>query len=262
MRVYGFVVYGAFLGAFVYFIGWVEGLLVPRTIDEGPAGSTALAIVVDVLLLGVFAAQHSVMARPWFKRHWTRIVPPAAERSTYVLLATAVLVLLMWLWRPIPDVVWEIDPTAVRAVLYAVSFAGWGLALLSTFAIDHADMFGLSQVQRHHTGSPPTAPALATPLLYRVVRHPLYLGFLVAFWVAPTMSEGRLLFAAVMTVYVLMAVQFEERDLVGTFGDHYRAYRRQTPMLIPRRPKRIQLGLDGPHGRPGGARRPTDERAR
>ena len=240
MRAYGFVVYGAFLAGFVYFIGWVEGLVVPRTIDEGPAGPTALAIVVDLLLLGLFAAQHSVMARPWFKRHWTRVVPAPVERSTYVLLATAVLVVVMWLWRPLPEAVWETDSTAVRAVAYAVSFAGWGLVLLSTFAIDHADMFGLSQVQRHHAGSPPAAPTLATPLLYRVVRHPLYLGFLVAFWVAPTMSAGRLLFAVAMTGYVLMAVQFEERDLVGAFGDHYRAYRRHTPMLIPRRPKRIQ----------------------
>ena len=177
MRAYGFVVYGAFLGAFVYFIGWVEGLMVPRTIDEGPAGPTAWAIVVDVLLLGVFAAQHSVMARPWFKRHWTRIVPPAAERSTYVLLATAVLVLLMWLWRPIPDVVWETDATAVRAVLYAVSFAGWGLALLSTFAIDHADMFGLTPgaapprrqpAGRAGAGDAPALPRRTPPALPRV----------------------------------------------------------------------------------------------
>ena len=246
MRAYGFFVYGAFLAGFVYFIGWVEGLVVPRTIDEGPAGSIAWAIVVNVLLLGVFAAQHSVMARPWFKRLWTRVVPEPVERSTYVLLATAVLVVVMWLWRPLPETVWETDSTAVRAVAYAVSFAGWGLVLLSTFAIDHADMFGLSQVQRHRAGSPPAAPTLATPLLYRVVRHPLYLGFLVAFWVAPTMSAGRLLFAAAMTGYVLMAVQFEERDLVGAFGDHYRAYRRHTPMLIPRRPKRIQTSRTEP----------------
>ena len=145
--------------------------------------------------------------------------------------------------------VWETDSTAVRAVLYAVSFAGWGLVLLSTFAIDHADMFGLSQVQRRHAGSPPAAPTLATPLLYRVVRHPLYLGFLVAFWVAPTMSAGRLLFAAAMTGYVLMAVQFEERDLVGAFGDDYRAYRRRTPGLIPRLPKRRHTTNGGDMGR-------------
>ena len=294
MRAYGFFVYGAFLAGFVYFIGWVEGLLVPRTIDEGPAGPTALAIVVDLLLLGLFAAQHSVMARPWFKRLWTRVVPAPVERSTYVLLATAVLVVVMWLWRPLPEAVWETDSTAVRAVAYAVSFAGWGLVLLSTFAIDHADMFGLSQVQRHHAGSPPAAPTLATPLLYRVVRHPLYLGFLVAFWVAPTMSAGRLLFAA-------------GDDRLRPDGGAVRGARpgrrlrrrlprlpQRVPGLIPRLPKRRhttnggdmgrtttltsvgegldeirglapdrdQLGLDGPHGRPRRARRPTDGRAR
>ncbi len=239
MRAYGLVTYGAFLAAFAYFIGWVEGLVVPRTIDDGPAGSTVWAVSVDLLLLGGFAAQHSVMARPGFKRRWTRVVPAPVERSTYVLLATAALVLVMWLWRPLPGAVWETDSTAVRAVAYAVSFAGWGLVLVSTFAINHADMFGLSQVQRHRAGRPPAAPTLATPPLYRVVRHPLYLGFLVAFWMAPTMSAGRLLFAASMTGYVLMAVRLEEHDLVGVFGDRYRDYRRRTPMLIPHRPKHL-----------------------
>ncbi len=239
MRAYGLAVYGGFLAVFVYFIGWVDGLVVPRTIDEGPAGSTAWAIIVDLLLLGMFAVQHSVMARPWFKRLWTRVVPAPAERSTYVLLATVTLALVMWLWRPLPDAVWDVDPTAARAAVYAVSFAGWGLVLLSTFAIDHYDLFGVSQVLRHHDRRSPDEPTFVTPLLYRVVRHPLYLGFLIAFWAAPAMSAGRLLFAAAMTGYVLVAIRLEERDLVGTFGDRYRAYRQRVPGLIPRVPKRV-----------------------
>lgn len=239
MRAYGLVVYGGFLAVFVYFIGWVDGLVVPRTIDEGPTGSTAWAIVVDLLLLSAFAVQHSVMARPWFKRLWTRIVPAAAERSTYVLLTSVTLALVMWLWRPLPDAAWDADQAAVRAAVYAVSFAGWALVLLSTFAIDHYDLFGVRQVLRHHDDRSPDEPTLVTPLLYRVVRHPLYLGFLIAFWAAPTMSAGRLLFAAAMTGYVLVAIRLEERDLVGTFGDRYRAYRRRVPGLIPRLPKRV-----------------------
>jgi methanethiol S-methyltransferase len=226
-------VYAGFLAGFVYFIGWVEGLVVPRTIDEGPAGATAWAIVVDLLLLSAFAAQHSVMARPWFKRLWTRVAPAAAERSTYVLLATVTLALMMWLWRPLPGTVWDADQVAVRTAVYAVSFAGWALVLLSTFAIDHYDLFGVRQVLRHHDGGAPEEPTLVTPLLYRVVRHPLYLGFLIAFWAAPTMSAGRLLFAAAMTGYVLVAIRLEERDLVGVFGDRYRAYRQRVPGLIP-----------------------------
>jgi protein-S-isoprenylcysteine O-methyltransferase Ste14 len=242
MRAYGLAVYGGFLAVFTYFIGWVEDLGVPRTIEEGPAGPTALAVTVDLMLLSLFGVQHSVMARPWFKRLWTRVVPAPVERTTYVLLSTATLLLVMWLWRPLPEAVWDVELTGLRAVGYTVSFAGWALVLLSTFAIDHADMFGLSQVRRHHAGQPPEAPALATPVLYRVVRHPLYLGFLVAFWAAPTMSLGRLLFAAVMTGYVLVGVRLEERDLVGAFGDDYHAYRSRTPMLtprlVPRPPKR------------------------
>jgi protein-S-isoprenylcysteine O-methyltransferase Ste14 len=240
MRTYGLVVYAGFVAVLAYFVGWVEGLVVPRTIDDGPAGSAAWAIVVDLFLLGVFAAQHSVMARPWFKRHWTRVVPAAAERSTYVLLATVVLALMMWLWRPLPGMVWDVDPAPVRIAVYAVSFGGWGLALLSTFAIDHFDLFGVSQVLRHHDRRSPGEPTLVEPLLYRVVRHPLYLGFLIAFWAAPTMSAGRLLFAAGMTGYVLMAIRLEERDLVRTFGERYRAYRRRVPGLVPRLPRRVE----------------------
>ena len=233
MAGYGAVSYLLFLLVFLYSIGWVEGLVVPRDINEGPAASTAVAIVIDLILLSIFAVQHSVMARPAFKRVWTRIVPEPIERSTYVLAATAALALIMWLWRPLPAEVWHVPATPARIVLYAISLAGWALVLISTFAIDHFDLFGVRQVVRHLRGQPGADPDFRTPALYRTVRHPLYLGFVIAFWAAPTMTAGRLLFAAVTTGYILVAVRFEEHDLVGVFGDRYRNYRRQVPMLVP-----------------------------
>ena len=231
MLAYRLLAYAVFLAVFAYFVGWVEGLVVPRGIDDGTShGPVLIAALVDVALLSVFALQHSVMARPSFKRRWTRIVPKQAERSTYVVLATATLALVMWQWRPIPEPVWELGSPAARLAVYAVSFGGWALVLASTFAIDHFHLFGLRERE----------PGFAEPLLYRVVRHPLYLGFLVAFWAAPTMSWGRLLFAAAMTGYVLVAVRLEERDLVAALGDRYGAYRARTPMLVPRRPRTEQ----------------------
>lgn len=235
MAAYGVVVYFTFLAVFAYLIGWVEGLVVPRTIDEGPAASLTTAILVDLAVLSVFAVQHSAMARPAFKRRWTRAVPAPVERSTYVLFATVAVALVMSQWRPLPDAIWDVEPTALRAAIYAVSFVGWGMVLLSTFLIDHFDLFGLRPVLRHRASKPATDSAFVTPSLYRVVRHPLYLGFLVAFWAAPSMTRGRLLFAVVLSAYVLVAIRLEEHDLVETFGERYRTYRRQTPMLIPRR---------------------------
>lgn len=234
MTAYGVVVYAAFLGVFLYAIGWVERLVVPHTIDDGPTAPGSVAVVVDFALITVFAAQHSIMARPWFKRRWTQIVPQATERSTYVLLATAALALLMWQWRPLPETIWDIDSTPVRIAVFAVSLGGWGLVLAATFAIDHFDLFGLRQVWRNQRGKIADPQHFRTPFLYRLARHPLYTGFIIAFWLAPTMSWGRLLFAAGMTGFILVAIRFEERDLIDTFGDDYRSYRTRVPMLVPR----------------------------
>jgi methanethiol S-methyltransferase len=230
---YGVVTYLAFLGTFVYAIGFVEVLAVPKTIDDGPATSTTVAVAINLVLLAVFAVQHSVMARPWFKRWWTRFVPEEIERSTYVAFATAALALLLWQWRPLPAIVWEVDAQLWRGLIYGVSFAGWGLLLVSTFLIDHFHLFGLKQVFRHQRGLPQSGPTFATPWVYRHVRHPLMLGFLVAFWATPTMTVGHLLFAAGTTGYILLALRLEEHDLIDHFGDRYRDYRQRVPMLIP-----------------------------
>jgi protein-S-isoprenylcysteine O-methyltransferase Ste14 len=237
---YGMVVYAIFLIVFVYAIGWVEGLVVPHTIDDGPGAPVVVAVIIDLALLTVFAMQHSVMARPWFKRRWTRIVPQPMERSTYVLFATAALALLMWQWRPLPEQIWNVETTWVRIALYAVSLGGWALVLAATFAIDHFDLFGLRQVLRNQSGKSALPSDFRTPMLYRLIRHPLYAGFVIAFWVAPTMSWGRLLFAVGTTGFILVAVRFEEHDLVDTFGDDYRTYRSRVPMLVPRIGSRAQ----------------------
>jgi protein-S-isoprenylcysteine O-methyltransferase Ste14 len=233
MSAYGALVYLVFLLVFVYAILFVEGLLVPKGIDDGIVASTVAAIVINLVLLTLFALQHSVMARPAFKRWWTQFVPWPIERSTYVLFATAFLALLLWQWRPLPDIVWQVDNPGGRIALYALSFFGWGVLLLSTFLIDHFDLFGLRQVLRHQRGAEAHAPHFQTPMLYRLVRHPLYLGFIIAFWAAPTMTVGHLLFAAVTTAYIVVAIQFEEHDLITLFGERYREYRHKVPMLIP-----------------------------
>ncbi|MGX6511069.1 methanethiol S-methyltransferase [Rhodococcus sp. SJ-2] len=230
---YGVCAYLIFLAVFLYAIGWVERWVVPRHIDEGPRAPAGIAVAIDLALLSLFAVQHSVMARPWFKKRWTRIVPEPAERSTYVLLASAALALVMWQWRPLPHLIWDVESSTLRILLYALSLAGFGLVLVSTFAIDHFDLFGLRQVVRHLRGKVPAASTFRVPLLYRSVRHPLYLGFLVAFWIAPTMSVGHLLFATVTTAYILVAIRFEERDLIASFGERYRSYRRRVPMIVP-----------------------------
>lgn len=231
--IYGSFAYGMFLCTFLYAIGFVGGLLVPKTIDSGAVVSLPEALVVNTLLLGLFAVQHSVMARPAFKRLWTKIVPQPVERSTYVLFASLTLILLFWQWRPMPAAVWTIADPALAAAVSAVSWAGWALVLVSTFLISHFELFGLKQVMLHWLGRPAPAPVFRTPLLYRQVRHPLYLGFLMAFWATPAMSAGHLLFAAATTAYILIAIQLEEHDLTDLFGEQYRAYRRQVAMLIP-----------------------------
>jgi protein-S-isoprenylcysteine O-methyltransferase Ste14 len=230
---YGVAVYVGSLAVVAYAIGFVQGVGVPKGIDDGPSAATATALAIDVALLGLFAVQHSVMARPAFKRWWTRIVPAPIERSTFVLATSLALALLVWQWRPLPATVWDVGPDGARVALHALAWLGWLTAFGSTFLIDHADLFGLRQPYRELRARPPAAPGLRTPLLYRLVRHPLMLGFVVAFWAAPTMTQGKLLFAALTTGYILVALQLEERDLLRDLGDDYAAYRRRVPMLIP-----------------------------
>jgi protein-S-isoprenylcysteine O-methyltransferase Ste14 len=233
--IYGIFAYVIFLPTFLYAIGFIGNLLVAKSIDSGATIAVPEAIGVNLALLGVFAIQHSVMARPAFKRLWTRIVPPAIERSTYVLLASLTLILLFWQWRPIPTPLWTVtDPRAV--LLLAVLFwLGWLILLLSTFLLNHFELFGLHQVFASVTKRNLPAPQFRTPLFYRYVRHPLYLGFLISFWATPVMSTGHLLFSAGASGYILIGIWLEERDLIELFGDRYRRYREQVGMLLPLR---------------------------
>lgn len=231
--IYGVAAYFIFLGSFLYAIGFVGNMVVPKSIDSGVAGSPVEALIVNVLLLGLFAAQHSIMARPAFKRWWTRLVPEPAERSTYVLLASLVLVLLYWQWRPMPEPVWTVEDPFWVTVINGVFWLGWAILLISTFLINHFELFGLRQVFAGLRGKELPAPMFRTPFFYRWVRHPLYVGFLLAFWATSTMTWGHLLFSVATTGYILLGIFLEERDLVALFGDQYRAYRRQVGMLIP-----------------------------
>jgi methanethiol S-methyltransferase len=233
---YGLVVYLFFLGTFVYAIGFVGNLpLLPKTIDSGPAEPLVETLVVDLALLGLFAVQHSVMARRGFKRWWTRVVPESVERSTFVLAATAVLALLLWQWRPLAEpVLWSVSDPVGRLALTAVFWLGWTVLLVSTFLINHFELFGLRQVWANLRGRALPAPEFRTPLFYRHVRHPIYLGFVLAFWAAPHMTAGHLLFAAASTGYILLGIWFEERDLIAQFGQRYEAYRQQVGMLLPK----------------------------
>jgi len=230
---YGLVAYSVFFVTFLYAIGFVSGLVVPTTVDTGHAAPLPEAIVVNLLLMSVFAIQHSVMARPQFKRWWTRFVPPSVERSTYVLLASLALVLLFWQWRAMPAVVWHIDQPQIAATVMGLSFVGWLIVLSSTFLINHFELFGLHQVANNLTGRPMPAARFRTPVFYRFVRHPIYLGFIIAFWAAPTMTAGHLLFAAVTTAYIFVGILLEEHDLIELFGDDYRRYRQRVAMIVP-----------------------------
>jgi protein-S-isoprenylcysteine O-methyltransferase Ste14 len=243
VAVYGFVVYGLFLLVFLYLIGFVFNAdvtvggvaLVGKTVDRGGGDGaiTVATVVVDAALLVLFGVQHSLMARPAFKRWWTRVVPPSAERSTYVLATNVCLIVLFVAWRPATVDVWQVTTQPWRALLIAVSAVGWLMVLVSTFLIDHFDLFGLRQVLARWNGRRAADHEFSTPFLYRMVRHPIYTGFIIAFWATPSMTLGHLIFAATMTTYILLAVQFEERDLINVFGDRYRDYRRRVPMLIP-----------------------------
>jgi protein-S-isoprenylcysteine O-methyltransferase Ste14 len=230
---YGAVTYALFLGTFLYAVAFVGNLPVPKTIDSGEAGSPLRALAVNALLLGLFAIQHSVMARPAFKRWWTRFVPKPVERTTYVLLASLVLVLLFSQWRPMPEPVWSVTDPAGVMILHAIFWIGWATVLVSTFLINHFELFGLHQVYARLRRQALPAPTFKTPGLYKRVRHPIYLGFLLAFWATPTMTEGHLLFAVGTTGYILLGIYLEERDLIALFGDQYRRYREQVSMLIP-----------------------------
>jgi protein-S-isoprenylcysteine O-methyltransferase Ste14 len=230
---YGVASYLAFLAAFLYAIGFVGNLPVPKSIDSGSSGPPILAALVDALLLLFFAVPHSVMARPAFKRWWTRFIPPPVERSTYVLVSSLSLALLFWQWRPIPGLIWDLSSSVGRWLLAAVFWLGWVVALVSTFLIDHFDLFGLRQVCLFASGRAYLPPAFKVGGFYRYVRHPIMLGFLLAFWATPTMTLGHFLFAVATTAYILIALQLEERDLVGYHGDQYRAYRKQAGVLVP-----------------------------
>ncbi len=218
---------------FLYAACWVGGLWVPVTLDGEPTVPTLTAIAIDLLLLGIFAVQHSVMARPWFKRLWTRIVPTEAERSTYVLLSSLALIALFHFWQPLGGVIWDVQQPVGRALLYAGFGLGWVTVLVSTFLINHFDLFGLRQVWLYLIGKPYTPLHFGTPWLYRYVRHPLYVGWLMAFWITPTMTVTHLLFALATTAHILVAIQLEERDLL-TYHPEYAEYRRRVPMLFPR----------------------------
>jgi protein-S-isoprenylcysteine O-methyltransferase Ste14 len=235
---YSACAYLLFLATFLYAIGFVEGVGVPKTIDSGVTGDLLSALAIDTLLLGVFAVQHSVMARPAFKRAWTKIVPQDAERSTFVLFATAALALLLWQWRPAPQLVWSVDAPLWAGALTVVSWSGWALLLASTFLISHFHLFGLSQgfSRLLRRGEPDML--FVTPLFYRWIRHPLYLGFILAFWAAPNMSVGHLYFAVATTGYILIGIWFEERDLIAQFGERYLRYRESVGMLVPKLPRK------------------------
>jgi methanethiol S-methyltransferase len=240
---YGVLTYGLFLLVFLYMVGFVAdadftvgGLhVVGRSIDRGngDGAATLAAVVVDAAVLMLFGVQHSVMARPAFKRRWTRLIPPSAERSTYVLATNICLIVLLLAWRPITTDIWRVTAQPWRGLLIGVSLLGWLIVLISTFLIDHFDLFGVRQVLARLRRRRAAEHQFTTPFFYRVVRHPLYTGFIIAFWVTPAMTLGHLLFAAAMTGYILVAVRYEERDLIGVFGDRYRDYRRRVPMLIP-----------------------------
>ncbi len=236
--IYGLASYLIFFATFLYAIGFIGNFWVPTSLDGPAVGSFWVSFVINTGLLGLFAVQHSVMARPWFKDAWTRIIPKPIERSTYVLLSSLALILLFWQWRPLGGVVWSVEDPIATAVLRVLFAFGWLLVLTSTFLINHFDLFGLRQVWLYMLGREYQPLKFGTPLLYRIVRHPLYVGWFFAFWMTPTMTLAHLLFAVGTTAYILIAIQFEERDLVREHGESYEEYRRSVPMIIPFTAKR------------------------
>jgi protein-S-isoprenylcysteine O-methyltransferase Ste14 len=230
---YGIVAYAAFFVTILYAIGFIMGVGVPKDINTGTVTSTAKALVVNLILMSVFAIQHSVMARKSFKQSWTQYVPKPVERSTYVLLSSLTLMLLFWQWRPMPAIVWRIEDPDTAVTIVTISFVGWVVVFTSTFLINHFELFGLHQVTANLAGREIPPPRFRTPLFYNFVRHPLYLGFIIAFWATPEMTVGHLLFAIVTTGYIFVGIFLEERDLTELFGENYRQYKRKVSMLIP-----------------------------
>jgi methanethiol S-methyltransferase len=239
---YGSLSYLIFLGTFLYAIGFIGNFGVPTTLDGAARGPLGIAVAIDVGLLTLFAAQHSIMARKWFKEWWTRVVPKPIERSTYVLFSSLALIFLFWQWRPLGGVVWSIEDPIGQLILRVMFAFGWVLVLVSTFLINHFDLFGLRQVWLYLRGRPYTTLQFGTPGPYRIVRHPLYVGWLFAFWSTPTMTLAHLLFSIATTSYIVMAIHFEERDLAREHGEAYESYRRSVPMLIPFTRRHSDLG--------------------
>lgn len=232
--VYGIICYAIFLGTFLYAIGFVGDFFVPKTIDNGNPATTFSAVLINVVLLSVFALQHSIMARPAFKEWWTKIIAPEIERSTYVLLASLALILMFWQWHSFNTVIWEASNPIAKYGLTALYFTGWVIVLLATFMINHFDLFGLKQVFYHFKNKPADDPEFKTNWLYRIVRHPIMLGFLIAFWATPVMTLGHLIFTVTTTAYILVAINFlEEKDLEKSIGEKYIEYKQKVPMLIP-----------------------------
>jgi protein-S-isoprenylcysteine O-methyltransferase Ste14 len=241
---YGAIAYAAFLGSFLYAIGFLGNFGVPKSIDSGREGSAVAALLVDAALLGLFAVQHSLMARPAFKRVWTRLVPEPIERSTYVLFSSLALIVLFWQWKPLGGVIWSVQGTLAEPVLYGIYALGLLTVLISTFLINHFDLFGMRQVWLYLLGRPYTPLVFGTPFFYRYVRHPLYVGWLLTFWAAPVMTVAHMFFAVMTTCYILVAIQFEESDLVTVHGEKYRRYQRDVPMLLPALGPRVDSGSE------------------
>ena len=238
---FGVVCYVVFLVTFLYQIGFVAGVVVPKNIDDGAVVSQFQAIAINVVLLGLFAIQHTIMARLAFKRLWKLIVPEPIERSVFVLVSSLLLLLMNWQWKPMPEIVWQIDSNFGRILLYVIAAVGWGIVLYATFLINHFDLFGLRQVWLYFNKVEYTTVKFEETVLYRWMRHPLMFGFIIAFWATPFMTQGHLLFAVVTTAYILMAIQVEERTLIAIHGDEYRRYQRRVSMIIPMMPSKSKL---------------------